>query len=158
MSILLKVSLLIPADESLRVRLSPFAKELDAILNTPGDPRTMDAYQSAFTALSLGMMACRSGDFVGASEWSRRCLAYPDENQARAATAHAIFSLAARKLGHGPEADAGMARAREIFSGSFAQDIYPRGRGNGYWMDWAIARVWLKEAETAEISETRTRR
>jgi hypothetical protein len=150
-SILLKACLLAPADEALLARLRPYAAELATIVSTPNHPKAMDAYQSAFTALTLSMMAYQSGNFTGALTWSRLCLAVPDANQAREAAARAVVAAAAARLGKLDEARSHLAKADAIFAGPFDRDVYyPRGKGQGHWLDWAIARVLLREAHDQE--------
>jgi hypothetical protein len=143
----LKACLLMPADDEELVVMQPHAQTIAAILSTPGHPQAMGAYQGAFDALALAMMGYRGGDFAGALEWSRKCLAYPDANQARASTAHAIAALATGRLGQVEQARVELARARAIFTGPFDRDVYfPRGPGQGHWLDWAIARIFEREA------------
>ncbi|MEO5714633.1 MAG: serine/threonine-protein kinase [Luteolibacter sp.] len=137
---LLKACLLMPADKALLARMRPQTEKLATV-------QGMDAYQSAFAALSLAMMAYRSGDFNGALEWRDKCLAYPDSNQARAGTIHAVAAMAAQRLGRTEQARTELAMARAMFVGPFDRDaLLPRGKGNGYWLDWAIARVLVREA------------
>ena len=140
-SILLKASLLRPAGEAFLARLKPQAQALKDSIGG------LDAYQGGFAALSLAMMAYRCGDFSAALEWSRQCLASPDANQARSAAAQALVAMAAQKLGQPAVAKPALEQAQTIFTGPFDRDVYfPRGQGNGHWLDWAIARVLVSEA------------
>jgi hypothetical protein len=144
---LLKASLLTPAEDRLLARLRPATEKLTAVLTVPNHPQAQGAYQSAFSALSLAMMAYRAGDFNGALEWCAKGEAYPDANQARSAAIHAVAAMAARKLDRPEQARLELARARAIFAGPFNRDVmYPRGEGNGVWFDWVIARVLEREA------------
>jgi hypothetical protein len=93
------------------------------------------------------MMEYRSGDFSAALEWSRSCLASTDTNQSRSAAAEALVAMAAQKLGEPEVAKPALKRAQAIFAGPFDRDVYfPRGQGQGHWLDWAIARVLVNEA------------
>jgi eukaryotic-like serine/threonine-protein kinase len=151
-SILLKACLLRPADKELLVRLKPNADVLKAAL----ERGALDAYQSAFAALSLAMIAYRSGDDHAALEWSRKCLASPDANQARTAAAQSLVALAAHRLSLPDVAKPALEQAEAIFAGPFDRDVYyPRGQGNGHWLDWAIARVLMQEASSVGSDKTR---
>jgi len=145
--ILFKGVLLTPAQEPMLARLRPMTPRMSAALADPNPPSWLDTYQSAFVALALAMEACRREDFAGAVEWSGKCLAYPNANQARAATAHAVGAMAFHGLGQEEQARVELARARAIFAGPFNQDaFYPRGEGNGLWQDWGVARAMVSEA------------
>jgi serine/threonine protein kinase len=154
-AILVKACLLLPADEALLERLRPAAAMLVGFLSKDSEPRAGDdGSQSAFIAMSLGLSDYRRGDFAQAMAWNRKCLAFPDSNQARSATAHVVSAMAAQRLGQPGLARAELALAREFFAGPFARDVYyPRGEGQGHWQDWAIARVLEREA-AALIGET----
>ncbi|WP_035614936.1 serine/threonine-protein kinase [Haloferula sp. BvORR071] len=144
---LLKACLLMPADEALLARMQPHAERLTMILSAPTHPQSMDAYQSAFTALSLAMLAYRSGDSQGALEWCAKCWSYPDSNEARTASIHAIAAMATRQLGQTAQANIELARARALLAAPYDRDVvYPRGQGTGMWLDWSIARVLEREA------------
>ncbi len=144
---MLKACLLMPADEALLARMRPHAERLATILAAPTHPQSMDAYQSAFTALSLAMLAERSGDSEGALEWCAKCWSYPDSNEARTAAIHAIAAMAKQRLGQMEQANVELARARALLAAPFDRDVvYPRGAGTGMWLDWSIARVLEREA------------
>ena len=144
---LLKACLLAPTHEKVLAALRSHAEALSATLNV--QPRNQpEAYTSAFAALSLAMMSYRSGDFTGTLEWTRKCLGYPDANQAREAAAHALAAMSAQQLGDADQAQMDLAKTRKLFEAPFARDQYfPRGQGQGIWLDWAIAEVLKREAE-----------
>jgi hypothetical protein len=144
---LLKACLLLPADEAFLERLRPAAEVTAASLAEDDQSRGVDAYQSAFMALSLSMMEYRRGNFSKAAEWTQRCLAFPDKNESRSAAAHAISAMAAQRLGQRESALSELTKARGFFAGPFTQEVkYPRGEGQGFWFDWSIARILLREA------------
>ena len=146
-TMLLKSCLLMPASESVMERLQPVSDNLTTILGTPNHRHAVDPFQGSFTALSLAMHAYRSGDFAGALEWNRKCLASPDTNQVRIATAHVVSAMAAQRLNQTEQAKTELSQARAIFETPFEEGVaYPRGAGNGLWQDWAIARVLEREA------------
>jgi hypothetical protein len=145
---LLKTTLLTPANEALLARLRPQAKKLATILTTPNHPKDPGVYQDAFAALSLAMMAYRSGDFSGTLEWCAKGRAYPDKNEARSAAFDALAAMAAQRLGLTKRAWVEFAMAHVDLAGPFESAVeYPRGKGNGWWADWVIARILEREAE-----------
>ncbi|MEO5715174.1 MAG: protein kinase [Luteolibacter sp.] len=151
-SSLLKASLLTPADEAFLARVRPMAVQLATVLSTPNHPQDMGAVQGAWGALSLAMMAYRSGDFTAVLAWRDKYLAYPDANESRACAIHAVAAMAAQQLGRTDQARTELVQAREGFAGPFNRDVmFPRGEGNGVWLDWSIARVLLHEAQSAVV-------
>ncbi len=157
-AVLLKACLLAPAEETLLQRLQPTADTLVSTLSNEDQMRAFGAYQSAFAAMSLGMMEYRRGNFAQALDWNRRCEAFADKNQARSVTVHAVSAMAAYRLGQPALALTELAQAREIFVGPFAKAATPRGQGQGVWQDWAIARVLLREAVALVDAPSTTRR
>jgi serine/threonine protein kinase len=153
---LLKACLLMPTDKALLARMQSHADKLVAVLSSPEDAEKFGAYQSAFTALSLSLLAYRGGDFEQALQWCAKGQAYPDTNQARAAALYAVAAMAARQLGNMEQARLQLARARAMFAGPFTRDAsLPRGEGNGVWQDWSIARVLEREATALIEGSTR---
>jgi hypothetical protein len=78
--------------------------------------------------------------------WCRRCLAYPEYNAPRAATAHVILALACQQLGRTGEARSEMANGRDIIEGKFKVPIDRGTPVQGFWFDWVFARILLREA------------
>jgi tetratricopeptide (TPR) repeat protein len=146
-AIVLKSCLLAPGGTPILGRLQANADQVDKELAS-SSPDAIDAEQGAFAAMSMALMEYRKGNFTRAQEWCRKSMDFPDSNQARSATIHAIRALAAQKLGQPDLAKSELTRARVFFNGPLAQDsISPRGEGQGFWQDWAIARVLVREAE-----------
>jgi hypothetical protein len=105
-----------------------------------------DAYEAAFRAMSVAMMEYRQGNFVEAAQWCHKCLAYPDTNEARSAAVHALSAMAVHHLGQRESARSELAQAREFLKVSLPPTGFPRGDHNGFWFDWAIARILEREA------------
>ncbi|MEO5714181.1 MAG: hypothetical protein ABIT37_11895, partial [Luteolibacter sp.] len=140
---LVQVCLLLTADKDLLASLQPHADVLKTLLANKANSN----YQSGFAAMSLAMMSWRSGDFAGALEWSSRCRACPTRNLSRDATAHALAAMAEQRLGHSDQARADLEKARAILAGPYDSDAYyPRGKENGHWFNWSIARLLDREA------------
>jgi serine/threonine protein kinase len=148
-AIVLKSCLLAPADPEVLVGLEPLAVLVEKTLNRDS-PGEVNAYQGAFAAMSMALVEYRKGNFPAALEWHRRCLEYPNQNDARSATIHAIAALAAKGLGQIELAHTELASSREFDKRiSGPNPSVPRGLGQVYWHDIAIAKLLLKEAERA---------
>jgi hypothetical protein len=143
---LLKACLLLPAGEPLLERLRPAAEIMAGSMDKDDLSRSINVYQRAFMAMSMGLLEYRRGNFTQALEMNRRCLAFPDKNQAREVTVHAISAMAAQRLGLPDLAHSELAQAQEAFTAPFAQNDVPRGVGQGLWQDWVIAHVLEREA------------
>jgi len=141
---IVKISLLQPANERIIAALNATAAATAkaVVLADSGG----DSFQAAWYSVSLALFEYRKGDYAEAETWCRRCLAYPEYNAARAATAHVILAMTCQKLDRLAEARTELAGGREIIEGKFkgATD-----RGNpvqGFWFDWVFARILLREA------------
>jgi serine/threonine protein kinase len=148
-AIVLKSCLLAPAEPEVLTGLEPLAVLVENTLdrNSPGE---VNAYQGAFAAMSMALVEYRKGNCEAALEWRRRCLEYPNQHDPRSATIHAIAAMAAKDLGQMDLAHAELALSREFEKRiSGPNPTVPRGLGQVYWHDIAIAKVLLKEAEKA---------
>ena len=141
---IIKISLLRPADEKLLVSLKPMAEET-AKYFAEAD-QAGDAFTAAWRAVALALWEYRRGNFAGAVAWGQRCLAYPEANAPRAATAQVILALSRHQQGRRDEARAALAVAREIIESKSKTRV---GRGTpvqGFWFDWDFALILQREA------------
>ena len=146
-AIVLKSCLLSPTEADVLKGLQPLADLVESKLNST-TPAGIDAQQGAFAAMSMALMEYRKGNFMGAQKWCRMCLDFPDSNDARSATVHAIGAMAARKLGQPDIARSELARSLELSDRTAGPDTLTfQAQGQGYWQDCAIARILLEEAE-----------
>ena len=116
-----------------------------------------DDFTAAWRSVSLGLMEYRRGNPLKAIEWSRRCLAYPGANAPRTATARIILAMACHRLGRHAEAQAELQAGREIVESKYRHRLDPGGPVQGFWFDWAFARVLLREGTALLESSPRTR-
>jgi len=148
---IVKISLLQPVNERVITALSPVAEATAksvAASDAGGDP-----FQAAWHSVSLGLFEYRKDNYAEAEIWCRRCLAYPEYNAPRAATAHVILALACQRLGRPAEASSELASGREIIEGKFRGPIDRGTPVQGFWFDWVFARILLREATGAiEVS------
>lgn len=141
---IVKISLLAPANAQVLDSLNTLARattEGFASSDAGGD-----VFTAAWRALAIGLLEYRRGHYAEALSWSRRCLAYPEANAPRMATARLIAAMAAHQLGRDTEARADFTMAREVVE----EKAHSRGdRGSpiqGFWFDWAFAHILLREA------------
>ena len=139
----LKISLLIPAD----AELMKFLKTLSEVSANSMEKPEQDPIMEAWRCVSLGLMAYRQGYMPTAKAWCRRCLAYPQYNPSRIATAHVIQAMACGQLGEVETARSELAQGRDLIAAEFAKGL-GEGNGNvGLWYDWLFARILFREAE-----------
>ena len=91
-------------------------------------------------------MEYRSGNYAQAANWCRRCLNYPEYIAPRTATAHVLLAMADQKLGQTAEARTELAQAAEIIGNKYKTRLDRGTPMQGFWFDWAFARILLKEA------------
>jgi hypothetical protein len=146
-AIVLKSCLLAPAGPRVLEGLQPLADIVETRL-TSTSPVGIEPLQGAFAAMSMALLEYRQGNFSRAQDWCRRSLAFPDSNDARSTTVHAIGALAARQLGQLELARSELARSQEFAKRTVVPNSLPfPAQGQIYWQDRSIAHVLLKEAE-----------
>lgn len=151
----IKGCMLTPIDVTFRDRLVTLrdqgriqAREADA----NGDP-----FQAAWTCMSMAICDFRCGDYAAAENWAKRCLSYSDYNAPRAATAHGVLALTYHATGRREEARTEWQLGMELIE---RKSRTPLGRGTpvqGFWFDWAFARILLNEgASQLGIKDSRS--
>jgi len=145
---ILKINLLLAPSEPISRSLAPLieaeTKSLaaNAITNADGD-----VFLAAWRSVSLALMEYRRSNYAQAMEWCRRCLAYPEHNAPRSATAHVILAMSCWQLQQTSEARSELAVGHEMIETKFKSGL-DRGTGvQGFWFDWVFGRILLREAE-----------
>jgi hypothetical protein len=143
----IKISLLLPADEPLISRLEPLAKVAKESFTKAGPDEADAVFFSAWKAVSLALLEYRRGEYARATEWCQQCLASPDKNAARSATARVILAECNRRS---DEARYQLGLGRDLIEGRFRimTDNDRGSREQGFWFDWVFARILLNEANT----------
>jgi len=141
---IVKICLLLPANERLLAALTAFTDGTTTSLANAD--ASGDVFTAAWRSVSLALWEYRRGDYGKAAEWAKRCLSYPEANNGpRTATAHILIALAEQRLGRTPEARAEFLKGRGMIEAGMEQHV--RGTPvQGFWFDWAFARVLLREA------------
>ena len=139
---IVKIALLLPADKKLIDSLSPLAGETEKYFAEADN--TGDVFQAAWLSVSLALWEYRGSNFTKAAEWCRRCIAYPEANAPRAATAHVILAMCYHKIGRKEEAYSEMVAGRELVEGKFKNGVGTPVQG--FWFDWIFVRILLRES------------
>ena len=147
---IVKVSQLLPADNKTMRALAPLAevsaKAFGSVANN--DTNAEAVFQAAWGSISVALMEYRRGNYAGAREWCRRCLAYPGDNPPRVATARVILAMSCHQLGQTEEAASELAHGQESIQGKFNDGLDLGSALHGFWFDWVFARILLSEATT----------
>ncbi|HEX2861519.1 MAG TPA: protein kinase, partial [Lacunisphaera sp.] len=151
---IVKVSLLLPANERLIESLRPLAVETAKHLAEADQGG--DDFTAAWRSVALGLLEYRRGNHPKAMEWTRRCLAYTGANAPRTATARIILAMACHRLGRYDEARTELQAGREIVESKYRHRLDAGGPVQGFWFDWAFARVLLREGTALLESSPRT--
>jgi eukaryotic-like serine/threonine-protein kinase len=141
---IIKISLLLPANGRLLESLQPLAEETSTRIAAA--EQGGDAFTAAWRSVSLGLLEYRRGNYLKAVEWCRRCLAYPGANAPRTATARIILAMSFHRLDRDDEAQSELVAGREIIESKFSQRLDAGGPVQGFWFDWAFARILLRES------------
>ena len=144
---IIKISLLLPANEKILKPLDPLA-EAAAKSFADNVNADNDVFLAAWRSISLALIEYRRGNYTQAADWCRRCLAYPEYNAPREATARVILAMACQQLGQSDKARSELAQGRQIIDSKFQSGL-DRGTGvQGFWFDWLFGRILLGEATT----------
>ena len=145
-----KTCLVRPAPPELLERIAPLVTDMENHLpwdreDQPGE--LMEAWQM----LSLSLAAYRKGEFSESESWARRCLRHPNVIGSRTAAVRAVLAMSLHQAGHRTDANAELETARAEVGAFFKEAgsfrIDPSGAAQGYWFDWMIARILVREAD-----------
>jgi eukaryotic-like serine/threonine-protein kinase len=141
---IVKISLLLPANDRLIGAMGPLA---EMTVKTRDEAEAAgDHFRAAWHSVSLALYEYRRGNYAAAAGWCRRCLDYRETNAPRTATARAILALSLQQLGRPEEARAELALAREAVEAKFRDGADLGNPIQGFWFDWAFARILVREA------------
>jgi tetratricopeptide (TPR) repeat protein len=142
---IVKICLLLPANEKLLKDLRPVADVTAEAFTTKEDAND-DIFLAAWRSISLALMEYRSGNYAKAAEWCERCLNYPEHIAPRTATARILLAMSYQQLGKTGEARSELSQARETIENKYKSQLERGTPMQGFWFDWAFARILLKEA------------
>jgi eukaryotic-like serine/threonine-protein kinase len=139
---IVKIALLMPADKNLIDSLGRLAGETEKYFAEADS--SGDVFQAAWLSVSMALWEYRRGDYAKAAAWGRRCIAYPEANAPRTATAHVILAMTYHQLGRAAEARTELEAGRELVEGKFKSGL--GSPVQGFWFDWIFARILLRES------------
>jgi hypothetical protein len=151
---IIKINLLLPADPKMMQELLPHVEVAEKTFAVVEDSASTDVFQAAWRSVSLALLEYRRGDYSKAANWCRRCLAYPEHNAPRSATAHLILAMAEWQMNQQKDAQAELNQGQEMIEAKFRSGL-DRGTGvQGFWFDWVFARILLRETRTLVQSQS----
>ncbi|MFP4283881.1 MAG: serine/threonine protein kinase, partial [Opitutales bacterium] len=141
---IVKISLLRPADPATLASLDPLVR-VSAELALQAKAQR-DHFVYSWSAMSLALYAYRADDLERAVQWAESSLALGRENGPRVATLRTILAMTRYRLDDHSTARRELLAARSLID---EHDRHPLVRGspvNGFWFDWALARILQREA------------
>lgn len=142
-----KTCLILPANPEMLGKLEPLIQSIER--NMPWERQDLATeLMEAWQTLSLTMSYFRKGDWVQTEKWARRCIAHPNPNESRCASARAILAVALFQTSRTDEALAELDLARNSVSEHFREpfQVEVDSSDGGFWFDWLIARILAREA------------
>jgi len=141
-----KNCLLRPGSEAVIKALDPLARlAVKSLENTDFSIRDAD-WQIRWRCLSLAVWEYRVGNFSEAIVWSRRCLNFTSSEPPLVASARVVLAMALYRLGENDSARAELSQARSAVEAKANGPLQMGGGGEGFWFDWILARILLREA------------
>jgi hypothetical protein len=143
---MLKMCLLRRPDAALQQRLHPLAERVERWIATlPGS-------RSGWATITLALWRYRQGDIPGARQAAAQGYDANFRSSALTATKRALLALCALSEGDHATAAPLLATAQADIAAKFT-DNFRGGNGNdGYWYDWAFAKLLLDEANALAAS------
>lgn len=141
-----KNCLLLPGPEPVLKALEPLAQLAQKSLENADFSPANSNWQVPWRCLSLALWEYRVGNCSEAILWSHRCLDTGSLQAARGASTHAILAMAFYRLGEGAVARSELAQSRNALEHKFQGPLELGNTPDGYWFDWLLARILLREA------------
>jgi serine/threonine protein kinase len=155
-----KAILLRPMTPGMSPAVDDLARSLAESLEGQSYQAGPDAMLAAWRAWALHLLNFRRGDDAGSILWARKVAEIPDNNLSRDAMLHAVLAMAHHRLGQKESAASELKSAQDLISRAFTPNLAPvaepMGHGQGYWWDWLIARILLREAESSLATKPAT--
>lgn len=153
---LLKISLLIPADEKMMKSLAPVASRMADSLETYSPAEKGNWYLASWRALALGLWEYRSGRFNSVQDWLKKSSSYPDQSQSCAAAVHLLGSMTLYKLNQKQAAEKDLAIGTELVKDYFNKQLQKGDDKTGRLGGWIMNMIFLHEAEHLILNKDST--
>lgn len=142
---IIKISLLQPANGEILQRIEPLAEaNVQAI---EAAEASGDFFVVAWRSMSMALFEYRRGNSEAAIRWGERSLTTSNENAPRSATVHSLLALANYRIGREGEAERHLSLADGLLQNRLDPPFERGSPVNGFWFDWAFARVLHREAQ-----------
>ncbi len=148
----IKASLLAPTEPAQIRALAPLAAIVAQMVEGKDPLASHDPYMDAWRCFALSLFEHRRGNPEAALLWADRCLAHQNESAPRHISVSLLRAMACRQLQRESEARFDLARSRERLVERFRTPLESGDEQQGFWFDWIIARILLREA-TALIEQ-----
>jgi hypothetical protein len=147
---IVRASLLAPANKSTLGSLASLAQVVEKSLGaSPADGASdtnLFGPEARWGPVSLALWQYRQAHWDVAVERGSPLMASGDKNPARMAAARLILAMAHFRLGRHNEAAAELAQSRTTIDAKFRAGLKSGDDTEGYWFDWGMARILLREA------------
>jgi serine/threonine protein kinase len=145
---LLRAALLLPAPIEAQQALEAPARVVEASLHGT-ITNTGFVGDAPWRPVALALMDLRCGRSQAAIERCQNLLASDTNNPARTACVGVILTLSTQHIGNVNEARRLVQPAREAIETRFSKGLTAGNEQEGFWFDWAMAQVLLREWEGA---------
>ncbi|MDQ8180750.1 serine/threonine-protein kinase [Pelagicoccus sp. SDUM812005] len=141
---IVKISLLVSANGEMLRQLEPFAEASKVSIH--GAETSGDNFQAAWRSMSHALFEYRRANYAEAVAYARRCFAYGAPNAPRDAAAGFVLAMASYQMGRTDDAEAAYRAAARLVESKYVTNIDLGNPVQGFWFDWAFARVIKREA------------
>ncbi|MBD5781136.1 serine/threonine protein kinase [Pelagicoccus sp. NFK12] len=141
---IVKISLLVSANGEMLRQLEPFAEASKASIHAA--ETSGDNFQAAWRSMSHALFEYRRANYAEAATYAKRCFAYGAPNAPRDAAAGFVLAMASYQMGRTEEAESAYRAAARLVESKYLTNIDPGNPVQGFWFDWAFARVIMREA------------
>jgi hypothetical protein len=142
---LIRASLLLPANQDTVESLDLPARTVENSFSSSAPGVNSSNGEAPWRWVALALMEYRRGHWAEAVQ---RCQSFPaaDTNPARIAAIRLILAMSWQGLGKSGEAVSELQRGRELTEAKFHTALTAGRESEGYWFDWAMVQILLREA------------
>jgi len=145
--LIIKFSLLLPANQEMMKDLAPQAELVEKTFPADDERHSHDSVSEAWHAVALALFEYRRGDFAKATEWCNRCLGNPQYVAPRSAAAEAILAMSRWQMNQREDALAALVLAGSMAAGKYNAGPDVKVGPEYFWFDWEFARILVRECE-----------
>jgi serine/threonine protein kinase len=142
----LKICLLRPANEETLRRLRPLVGIVAAAVDEKDGRVAKNPHLAAWSCFSLALAEYRDGNDVRAAQWASRCIASPQENSSRIASARLVLAMIEQRAGRTGNAKAFLDMTTGPVMEKTGAKLEWGHTDQGNWYDWVNAGILHREA------------